>query len=257
MRNIRILLLAPILAVVPGQAQYLEPLLTKSPISLAPGSESLKLDFAGGIGQNGGRSQILPEAILEVGAASRWELLVRFPLIRVNRSPQSGSVLGGGQLATGARYQFLGNSDGKFAAAVQAVVEFPTGSSELVGGSAQVMPAIHADWRPFRDAIIYSNLTYDHTVGGPGPKSTFLENSEAFSWRRLARVVPTLEFSSSTNLVLHRTGMVIVPEAIVPIGPHLEVKVGLQKALTANTPCLGIRTQVAWFWGTSGAKRDH
>src|ERR1700722_10610295 len=69
------------------RAQVVEPILTKSAIPFGPGAGAVKLDYAGGIGQGGGNSQVIPEGTLEVGLSEGWEVLARFPLLRVNLQP--------------------------------------------------------------------------------------------------------------------------------------------------------------------------
>lgn len=90
-------------------AQSFEPILTKSAVPVPTGAASIKLDYAGGLGQGGGASQVIPEGTLEAGIYPDWEIELRFPLLRV-REP-GGVVIGGGQLAFGARYNLLGGQD--------------------------------------------------------------------------------------------------------------------------------------------------
>jgi hypothetical protein len=78
---------AVVVAGFPIRAQVAEPILTKSAIPFSPGTGSIKLDYAGGIGQGGGNSQVIPEGTLKLGVRDGLEVLARFPLLRVNLQP--------------------------------------------------------------------------------------------------------------------------------------------------------------------------
>jgi hypothetical protein len=229
--------LAAVLAVasiwIRGQTS--EPILTRSAIPFASGAGSVTLDYAGGVGRSGGNSQIVPEAMLEVGLQSGLEVLLRFPLLRVTR--RDSSVVGGGQLAAGARYL-----------SVQAVVEAPTGDTQLVGDATQVMPSILAEWRPAHQLAIHSNFTLDRSIGGTR-KAEFLEYASAVVWRGTNHLFPVFELVGSTNGFTGQTQLVAVPEMILRAGPHLEVKAALQLGLTAVTPAVGLRFELARMWG--------
>jgi hypothetical protein len=227
-----------------GQAP--EPILTKSAIPFASGAGSVKLDYAGGVGRSGGNSQIVPEAMLEVGLPSGLEVLLRFPLLRVTR--RDSSVVGGGQLAAGARYLLTGGWGHTYAVSVQTVVEAPTGDTQLVGDATQVMPSILAEWHPARQLAIHSNFTLDRSIGGTR-KAEFLEYMNAVVWRWRNHLFPVFELVGSRNGFTGQTQMVALPEIILRAGPHLEVKAALQLGLTAVTPAVGLRFELARTWG--------
>jgi hypothetical protein len=231
------------------QAQVAEPILTKSAIPFGPGAGSVKIDYAGGIGQAGGSSQVIPEGTLEMGLRDGLEVLARFPLLRVNMKTQHNTVIGGGQLALGARYLLTGGADRPYGVSIQAIVEAPTGDTRLVGNATQVMPTVLGYWRPLRQVFVYSSLAFDRSIGGAGPSAAFLEYQSAVTWRATIHFVPTFEFVGSTNTVVGQTQLVAVPEVILRAGPHLEWKAGLQLGLNAETPVLGLRVQVSWSWG--------
>jgi hypothetical protein len=230
-------------------AQVAEPILTKSAIPFGAGAGSVKIDYAGGIGQAGGSSQVIAEGTLEMGLRDGLEVLARFPLLRVNMKPQHNTVIGGGQLALGARYLLTGGADRPYGVSIQAIVEVPTGDTRLVGNATQVMPTVLGYWRPLRQVFVYSSLGFDRSIGGAGPSAAFLEYQSAVTWRATIHFVPTFEFVGSTNAVVGRTQLVAVPEVILRAGPHLEWKAGLQLGLNAETPELGLRVQLGWSWG--------
>jgi hypothetical protein len=240
---------AAVVASFSMRAQVVEPILTKSAIPFGPGAGAVKLDYAGGIGQGGGNSQVIPEGTLEVGLSEGLEVLAQFPLLRVNLQPQHDTIIGGGQFAMGARYLVAGGADRPYAVSVQAIVEAPTGDTRLVGNATQVMPAVLGIWRPMSQVVVYSNLTFDHSIGGTGPSAAFLEYKSAVTWRATIHFAPTFEFVGSTNPITDRTELVAVPEVILRAGPHLEWKTGLQLGLNAETPEFGLRAQLAWSWG--------
>jgi hypothetical protein len=243
-----ILRLAAALAVVSIwiRGQTPEPILTRSAIPFASGAGSVKLDYAGGVGRLGGNSQIVPEAMLEVGLQSGLEVLLRFPLLRVTR--RDSSVVGGGQLAAGARYLLTGGWGHTYAVSVQTVVEAPTGDTQLVGDATQVMPSILAEWHPAHQLAIHSNFTFDRSIGGTR-KAEFLEYANAVVWRGTNHVFPVLELVGSRNGLTGQTQLVAVPEMILCAGLHLEVKAALQLGLTAVTPAVGLRFELARTWG--------
>jgi hypothetical protein len=231
------------------RGQVAEPILTKSAIPFATGSGGVKLDYAGGIGQAGGGSQVIPEGILEVGLGGGLEVLTRFPLLRVTLQQQHETVIGGGQLAMGARYLLTGGADGPYAVSIQTIVETPTGDTRLVGNATQVMPTLLGYWRPSSRVVAYSNLTFDRSIGGTHSNSAFLEYEGAVTWSATAHLVPAIEVVGSTNTLLGRTQLVSLPEVILRMGRRLEGKAGLQVGLNSETPRLGLRIQLAWFWG--------
>jgi hypothetical protein len=241
--------LAVVVASFSIQAQVAEPILTKSAIPFGSGAGSVKMDYAGGIGQEGGSSQVIPEGTLEMGLRDGLEVLARFPLLRVNLKPQQDTVIGGGQVAMGARYLLTGGADRPYGVSVQAIVEAPTGDTRLVGNATQVMPTVLGYWRPIRQVVVYANLTFDRSIGGTGPSAAFLEYQTAVTWRATTHFVPAFELLGSTNPVAGRTQLVVVPEVILRAGPNLELKAGLQVGLNAEAPELGLRVQLGWSWG--------
>ena len=230
-------------------AQIAEPILTKSAIPFAPEAGAVKLDYAGGIGPSGGGSQVIPEATLETGVVRRLEFLVRFPLLRVSSLAGGPTVVGGGQLALGARYLLAGAAERRYAVSVQTTIEAPTGDTRLVGNATQVMGGALVDLRPTSRIVTHSNIMFDGSVGGTTGKSAFLEYSNAVVWVATDHFLPVFELAGSTSTITGRTQLVAQPELIVPIGRHVEFKGGLSLGLNSETPHIGLRTQVAWFWG--------
>jgi hypothetical protein len=228
------------------RAQNAEPILTQTAIPFTAKAGSLKLDYAGGI-TPANSSQVIPEAILEVGAGYGWEILARFPLIRIPSGPQGAGVIGGGQLAAGARYLLAGGADRSYAISVQEITEAPTGDTRLVGNSTQVIPGLLANWRPAGQFVIHSNLSFDRSIGGTGPRSSFLEYSGAVVWLAGRHVAAVFEFAASTNTFTGKTQAVAQPEVIRRAGKHLELKAGLPVA--PRRASIGLRGQLSWLWG--------
>jgi hypothetical protein len=244
------LLMGSAIICLPISSQIAEPILTKSAIPFVLGAGSVKLDYAGGIGPSGGGSQVIPEATLETGVLRGLEFLVRFPLLRVTSLRGGPTVFGGGQLAIGARYLLGGGAERRYAISVQAIIEAPTGDTRLVGNATQVMPGVLVDWHPTPQIVIHSNIMFDGSVGGTTGKSAFLEYSNAVVWVATNHFLPVIELVGSTNTITGRTQLVGQPELIVPVGRHFELKGGVSLGLNSDTPHIGLRTQVAWFWGT-------
>jgi hypothetical protein len=243
------LLVGSAIMCLPISAQIAEPILTNLAIPFAPEAGAVKLDYAGGIGPSGGGSQVIPEATLETGVVRGMEFLVRFPLLRVNSLPGRPTVVGGGQLALGVRYLLSGAAERRYAVSVQTIIEAPTGDTRLVGNATQVMPGVLVDWHPKPQIVLHSNIIFDRSVGGTTGKSAFLEYSHAVVWAATNHFLPVFELVGSSSTITGRTQLVGQPELIVPVGRHLELKGGLSLGLNSETPDIGLRTQVAWFWG--------
>ena len=244
------LLMGSAMMCLPICAQIAEPILTKSAVPFVLGAGSVKLEYAGGLGRSEGGSQVIPEATLETGVVNRLEFLVRFPLLRVTSLPGGPTIVGGGQLAIGARYLLAGGAERIYAIYVQTIVEAPTGDTQLVGNAIQVMGGVLLDWRPTSRIVTHSNIVFDRSVGGTARQSAFLEYSNAVVWTAAAHFLPVFELVGSSNTITGRTQLVGQPDLIVPIGRHFELKGGLSLGLNSETPHIGLRTQVAWFWGT-------
>jgi hypothetical protein len=60
---------------------------------------------------------------------------------------------------------------------------------------------------------------------------------------------PVFELVGSRNGFTGQTQLVAVPEMILRAEPHLEVKAALQLGLTAVTPAVGLRFELARTWG--------
>jgi hypothetical protein len=132
---------------------------------------------------------------------------------------------------------------------VLTIVEAPTGDTRLVGNATQVMGGALVDWRPTSRIVAHSNIMFDGSVGGTGRHSAFLEYSNAVVWAAANHFLPVFEFAGSSSTITGRTQLVGQPELIVPIGRHVELKGGLSLGLNSETSRIGLRTQVAWFWG--------
>jgi hypothetical protein len=114
--------------------------------------------------------------------------------------------------------------------------------------ATQVMPSILAEWRPARQLAIHSDFTLDRSIGGTR-KAEFLEYMNAVLWRWSNHLFPVFELVGSRNGFTGQTQLVALPEIILRAGPHLDVKVGLQLGLTAVTPAVGLRFELAATWG--------
>jgi hypothetical protein len=160
------LLMGSAMMCLPICAQIAEPILTKSAIPFVLGAGSVKLEHAGGLGRSEGGSQVIPEATLETGVVSGLEFLARFPLLRAISVSRGPTVVGGGQLAIGARYPLAGGTERTYAISVQTIVEAPTGDTQLVGNAIRVMGGVLLDWRPTSRIVTHSNIVFDRSVGG-------------------------------------------------------------------------------------------
>jgi hypothetical protein len=221
----------------------------KTATPFGPGAGSLKLDYAGGIGQSGGSSQVIPEATLEAGAGKGLEAIARFPLIRVTPTSNGPAVIGGGQLAAGVRYLLSGGARRSYGVALQAIVEAPTGDTRLVGDATQVMPAVLVDWRPAHRLALYTNLLFDRSIGGTSPPTGFFGYGNAAVWQATTHFIPAVEFAGSTSIISGRTQLAAQPELIVREGQRWDLKAGVTFGLNPQTPHLALRAQLEWFWG--------
>jgi hypothetical protein len=236
------------LITLPASCQIEEPILTKSALAFGAASGSLKLDYAGSLVQTGTTSQIIPEFTLQAGVSQRVEGILRFPLLRVE--PENGAaVIGGGQLAAGAKYLLMGGPGAKAAISIQGVVEAPTGDSRLVGDATQVMPEILADWHLTRHIVSYTNVSWDISLGGTGKRVSLITYESALALANRLRLTPVLEFAGSTNTSTGRTLAVMEPDLLFRKGAHFELKLGVPAGLNSKSPTLGIHAQLAMFWG--------
>jgi hypothetical protein len=233
----------------PVRAQIAEPIQTNSAVFFYPGSGSVTLNFVSGIGRGGGSSQAIPESILQVGLLKGLEALVLFPVLRIRMPSPEFAVVGGGHFAAGARYLLSGGADRLYAISAEVVVETPTGDTRLDGNATEVTPSLLAEWHPLSQIVIHSNLRYERSFGGTGTRTAFLEYANVLTWLATRHVVPVFEFVGSTNTISSRTELIVQPEMIFRAGPHWELKAGLQRGLNAQTPRIGVRAEVAWFWG--------
>jgi hypothetical protein len=239
---------ALILITLPVSGQIEEPILTKSALVFGPTSGSLKLDYAGSLIQTGATSQIIPEFTLQAGVSQRMEGILRFPLLRVD--PGNGAtVVGGGQLAAGAKYLLMGSPASSAAISVQGVVEAPTGDSRLVGNATQVMPEVLADWHITRHVVSYTNVSWDLSLGGTGKRISLITYESALALASRLPITPVLEFAGSTNTSTGRTLAVMEPDLLFRKGTHFELKLGVPAGLNSRSPTLGIHAQLALFWG--------
>jgi hypothetical protein len=192
---------------------------------------------------------VIPEGVLEVGVLQGLEILVRFPLLRVRLQSPGSATIGGGHLATGARRLLASGSDGAYAISAEVIVEAPTGDTRLDGNATEVTPALLAYWHPVSQFAIYSNLRFEHSIGGTGPRTAFLEYANAVAWLAKTYFEPVFEVVGSTNTISSRTQLVAQPEVVFRTGPHIELKAGVQLGLTSLTPPIGLHLQFAWLWG--------
>jgi hypothetical protein len=233
---------------LPAASQIEEPILTKSALVFGPASGSLKLDYSGSLIQTGATSQIIPEFTLQAGVFQRVEGILRFPLLRVE--PGNGAtVIGGGQLAAGAKYLLMGGPGTSAAISVQGVVEAPTGDSRLVGDATQVMPEVLADWHVTRHVVSYTNVSWDLSLGGTGKRISLITYESALALASRLPITPALEFAGSTNTSTGRTLAVMEPDLLFRKGTHFELKLGVPAGLNSRSPTLGLHAQLAMFWG--------
>jgi hypothetical protein len=236
------------LITLPAAGQIEEPILTKSALVFVPASGSVKLDYAGSLIHAGATSQIIPEFTVQAGIFQRVEGILRFPLLRVE--PGNGAtVIGGGQLAAGAKFLLMGDPGTNAAISVQGVVEAPTGDSRLVGDATQVMPEILADWRLTRHIVSYTNVSWDLSLGGTGKRVSLITYESALALATRLHLEPVLEFAGSTNSSTGRILAVVEPDLLFRKRAHFELKLGVPAGLNSNSPALGLHAQLAIFWG--------
>jgi hypothetical protein len=149
----------------------------------------------------------------------------------------------------GSRHLLAGGADRAYAISAEVTAETPTGDTRLSGNATEVIPALLADWHPVSQVAMHSNLRFEHSIGGTGPASAFLEYATAVAWLVDTRLAPVFELVGSTNTITSRTQLVAQPEVILRTGQHVELKMGLQLGLNSRTPPVGVRAQFAWLWG--------
>ena len=99
-----------------------------------------------------------------------------------------------------------------------------------------------------------SNVRFDHSLGGTGARTAFLDYANALVCLATDHFVPVLEFVGSTNTISSRTELIVQPEVIVRHGLHWELKAGLQLGLNSLTPPVGVRARNSRGLGGSATK---
>jgi hypothetical protein len=229
-------------------AQFAEPIFTRTAVPNPAGTVSLKLDFVTPVAQDTGvRAQALPASRFEIGLGRGFETIFQLPVLR-RAQPDGTSVLGAGQFSVGLQYLLAGLPDRKYAIAVAARLEVPTGDSALVGNTTQLMPAVLAEWRAERHLVVRSNIAWNTVVSGTTGRFANFEQSHSAAWLLNRHFTPVLEFVGSTDTRTGNSQLVFQPEIIFAYTQFLELKAGLGAQFYPE-PHYDLRMQMAWFFG--------
>ena len=229
-------------------AQFGEPIFTRSAVPNPLGTVSLKMDFVNPVGATtGASSAALPESLLEIGLGRGLEAAMMEPLLRISE-PNGRSVLAAGQFSIALRYLLAGSAGAKYAIAIAGRLEVPSGDSAIVGNETQLMPTVLAEWHATPRFWLRSNISWNTTVTGTSARFAYLAHSHAAVWRASRYFLPVFEMVSSADTIHGGAKLVLQPEVIVALNPHLEFKSGFSLGVV-DTRRYTIRSQLAWFWG--------
>lgn len=233
----------------PLVAHRAEPISTEFALPFEPKAGNLKVIYEFEREAPGENEQAIPELELELGMAPRWQINLGFPLVRVKEDPVEPAIWGGGKLELGTRYLLFGGATRSYAVSLQGTVEAPTGNSALVGDAPELGAGLFVD-RYLTDRVrLHSNLSWKTSVGGTQEVERVFEYNQAVVWFATFRWIPVFELLGRTDTATGATQLAVQPEVIFYGGPHLELKVGLPVGLTATTPTIGVRAQLAILWG--------
>lgn len=250
-RGLGFLVVASILLLLPAPtwAHRGEPISTEFALPFAPGTGNWKIQYAFEHTGPGASEQAIPETEIELGLFPRFQVNAGVPLRRTDAGPGEPAHIFGGKLELGARYLLFGGEHRRYAVSVQAEAEAPTGSRELAGDAPELGAGIFMDRFLGRNFALHSNLLWKTTVGGRQEVERTFQYDHALVWFRSHRWAPVIELNGETETATGATQLALQPEVILFAGHHLELKAGTPIGLTASSPDVGFRFQLAIIWG--------
>lgn len=234
----------------PAAAHDFEPISTEYARPFIPGSGSLHIVYELERERGGERLFAIPEAELELGLTRRLQINAGYALLGFRETPGGPTTFSGGRFEVGARYLLFGSAEQPYAVSLQAEIEAPTGSSDIVGDATELGAAVHVDRRFGRVLRLHSNLGWSTTVGGSEETERVFRYSNALVWRAAPRWSPVVEVLGETDTRTGETHLAIQPEVLFWGNSNVEIKVGVPIGLNSNTPAWGFRAKVTFLWGT-------
>lgn len=233
----------------PAWAHRGEPLSTEFALPFAPGTGNWKIQFEYEREGPGVSEQARPETEIEIGLFPRLQVNAGFPLRRADEGPGQPPRTFGGKLELGARYLLFGGEDRRYAVSVQAEAEAPTGPSRLAGDAPELGAGIFVDRYLGQKFRLHSNLLWKTTIGGQQEVERIFKYDHALVWFASRHWAPVIELNGETETATGNTRLSVQPEVIFFATHYLELKAGVPLGLTASTPDIGVRFQVAIIWG--------
>lgn len=233
----------------PARAHRGEPISTEFALPFAPGTGNWKIQYEYERQGPGASEWALPETEIEIGLFPRLQVNAGIPLRRVDEGLDESPHIFGGKLEVGARYLLLGGENHRYAISVQAEVEAPTGPRELAGDAPELGAGIFVDRYLGKKFRLHSNLLWKTTVGGQQGVERIFKYDNALVWLASRRWAPVVELNGETETATGTTRLTVQPELIFFAGHHLELKAGIPVGVTASSPDVGIRVQLAIIWG--------
>ncbi len=233
----------------PLAAHRAEPISTEFALPFQPKAGTVKVIYEYEREGDGASQHTLPEIELELGIAPRVQVNLGYSLFRIKEGRDDSAALVGGKLEVGARYLLFGGGTRSYAVSLQGTVEAPTGNRQLLGDATELGAGLFVDRYLGERVRFHSNLAWKTTVGGRHETERLFEYNNALVWLASLRWIPAVEALGTTNTVTGQTELAVQPEMIFYAGPHLELKVGVPVGLTAISPRIGVRAQIAILWG--------
>lgn len=226
-----------------------EPISTEFAAPFEPGEGNLQLNFEYLRNGPGAGEYALPEYDFELGLVPRFEINMGYPLVGSKAGPGQPFTMGGGKLDIGGRLLLFGGETQSYAVSFQGTVTAPTGDSRLVGDAPELSGGIFIDHSISDRVFTHSNFSWGSTIGGKQEPERVFEYHNAVVWFATFHWLPVFELLGDTETSSGRTELAAQPEAIYHVNSHLEVKFGVPLGLTATTPRIGARAQIAIIWG--------
>lgn len=232
-----------------AEAHRLEPISTEFAVPFVPGAGGAEITYEYQRQGNGASEHLIPETEIEVGLVPRLQVNLGYPLLRIKEGADEPAQVVGGRFEVGGRYLLFGGAVDRYAVSLQAGVEAPTGSSQVVGDATEVNAALHVDNYAGERVRLHSNLGWSTSIGGTERPERVFRYANAIVWMASLRWNPVLEILGETETRSGETALAIQPELIFWANRHLEFKLGIPVGLTSSTPAIGVRAQIAILWG--------
>lgn len=230
-------------------AHRAEPISTEFALPFEPGKGNLKFTFSYDRLGRGASEFALPEVELETGVVPHLQINVGIPVVRDKEGSDEPATSTVGKLKLGGRYLLSGGRTRRYAFSFEGSVAAPTGNRNVVGDATELRGGLFYDLFLSDRWVTHSNFSWSTTVGGRQKVERLFEYHNAVVWFATYHWLPVFELVGASDTASGRTDLAAQPEMIYHASNHFEIKFGLPVGLTATTPRVGVRAQIAIIWG--------